>query len=464
MTRTTAAKTTVATSGEKCVGHTAAAGPSDRSSRAAYQGELLLTRNHSANADSWATGLNNNILVLGCSGGGKTRHHVKPTLMQCQGSYVVLDGKGRLWDEMAPFMALNGYMVDRLDFTGIGDDSVGYDPLAQVRWRHGAPVQADIISIARAICPVDQHGSDPFWGLAAANYLASFIAYVFEALPEREWNFSSVTRVFEQACDGRECTMFDQLADDDPTSYAVSLYRRAKATKAASKMHASIMGIIAANLLPLSFDAAVRCFRNPNQVDLASFGSQRRVLFVTMDDLDDSLAPLTSLFVTQLIRRLCDAADATPAGRLDVPVRLVLDDFANLNLPGIDDVLAVIRSREISCTLVCQTVSQLEARYGVAAANSIVGNCDRQLVMAFQDERTASYFGTRADRPAPVLLETPMDKWWLFERGQAGVLDDAYRLEDHPAYDRLRLTRGFEMAGGIREVEAAAGSNPSLCE
>ena len=168
--------------------------------------------------------------------------------------------------------------------------------------------------------------------------------------------------------------------------------------------------------------------------------------------------------MTQLIRRLCDAADATPAGRLDVPVRLVLDDFANLNLPGIDDVLAVIRSREISCTLVCQTVSQLEARYGVAAANSIVGNCDRQLVMAFQDERTASYFGTRADRPAPVLLETPMDKWWLFERGQAGVLDDAYRLEDHPAYDRLRLTRGFEMAGGIREVEAAAGSNPSLCE
>ena len=90
-------------------------------------------------------GSTNNVLVLGCSGGGKTRHHVKPNLMQCQGSYIVLDGKGRLWHEMAPFLALNGYKVDRLDFTSPCSDSIGYDPLAHVRWCQGEPVQSDII-------------------------------------------------------------------------------------------------------------------------------------------------------------------------------------------------------------------------------------------------------------------------------------------------------------------------------
>lgn len=415
------------------------------SDRSAYSGELLFTRHHSSEADSWASGLNDNVLVLGCSGGGKTRHHVKPNLMQCQGSYIVLDGKGRLWREMAPFLALNGYKVDRLDFTESCSDSIGYDPLAHIRWRRGEPVQSDIISIASAICPTSQHESDPFWPLAASNYLASFIAYVLEALPKESQNFSSVIRAFETMCGGREQQLFDALEKEKPCSYAAALYRRAKVTQGAEKMHSSISGILAANLLPLSHGGATRSFQNPCQVDFSSFGRERRALFVTMDDLDHSLAPLTSLFVKQAISGLCATADANPSGRLDVPVRLILDDFANLDLPGIDDVLAVIRSREVSCTIVCQTVSQLEARYGEASANSIIGNCDHQLVTAFQDERTARYFGLRANKPASNLLETPAGKWWLFERGHRGVLDDSYRIEDHPAYQQLLLASDFEM-------------------
>lgn len=413
--------------------------------RSAYAGELLFTRHHSSNADSWASGLNNNVLVLGCSGGGKTRHHVKPNLMQCQGSYIVLDGKGRLWHEMAPFLALNGYKVDRLDFTSPCSDSIGYDPLAHVRWCQGEPVQSDIISIASAICPTSQHETDPFWPLAASNYLACFIAYVFEAMPRDDRNFSSVIRVFEAMCDRRERELFEALEREKPGSYAAALYRRSRTTQSAEKMHSSITGIVAANLLPLSHKGAIWSFQNPEQIDFASFGRGRRALFVTMDDLDHSLAALTSLFVKQAISSLCDAADANPSGRLDMPVRLVLDDFANLDLPGIDDALAVIRSREISCTIVCQTVSQLEARYGEANANSIIGNCDHQLVTAFQDERTARYFSVRANKPASSLLETPSGQWWLFERGHRGVMDEAYHLEEHPAYQQLTLASNFEV-------------------
>lgn len=406
--------------------------------RAAYAGELLLAADRSASMDSWETGLNNNVLVLGSSGSGKTRNFLKPNLLQRAGSYVVLDSKGRLYDEMGPYLFEHGYKVDCLDFTR-SEGTIGYDPLRHVHWRHGGrPLEQDIIGIASALFPQDQMGSDPFWAIAAANYVASYIAYVFEALPDREWNMASVVSVFEQACEGGAESMFADLARQDSESYAVSLYRRARTTARAEKMHASIMGIIAANIMPLTFDGALASFRRPEQVDFYALGHEKRALFVTMDDMDRSLAPLTSLFVRQAFQSLCAHADAEcEGGRLPVPVRFMLDDFANLDLPGIDDVLAVIRSREVSCTLICQTVSQLEARYGEACANSIIGNCDRQLVLGFQDERTARYFALRANRTPSSLLETLAGSWWYFERGRRGACEPAYALEQHPAYREM---------------------------
>ena len=407
---------------------------STENSRAAYAGELILTSTRSESMDSWATGLNNNVLVLGCSGSGKTRNFLKPNLLQCEGSYVVLDSKGRLFREMGPCLSAHGYTVDCLDFTTM-EGTIGYDPLHHVRWRNGRPLAQDIISIASALFPRSEMGDDPFWADAAANYVASYIAYVFEALPDREWNMASVVSVYEQACEGNAEALFSDLSRQDPESYAVSLYRRAKSTARAEKMHSSIMGIIAANLMPLTFDGALASFRKVDQIDFCDLGRERRVLFVTMDDMDRSLAPLTSLFIRQAFSSLCDFADAKcEGGRLPVPVRFMLDDFANLTLPDFDDVLSVIRSREISCTIICQTVSQLEARYNQAVANSIIGNCDRHLVLGFQDERTARYFSLRANKTATTLLETPADNWWLFERGHRGVCEPGYKIEEHPGY------------------------------
>lgn len=419
--------------------------------RAAYAGQLILTSEHTASMDSWATGLNNNVLVLGCSGSGKTRNFLKPNLLQCEGSYVVLDSKGRLHDEMAPYLRAHGYVVDRLDFTTM-DGEIGYDPLHHVRWRKGRPLAQDIIAIASALFPRAEMGDDPFWAGAAANYVASYIAYVFEALPDREWNMASVVSVYEQACEGNAEALFADLSKQDPDSYAASLFRRARSTARADKMHSSIMGIIAANLLPLTFDGALASFRKVQQIDFCDLGRERRALFVTMDDMDRSLAPLTSLFVRQAFSSLCDFADTRcDGGRLPVPVRFMLDDFANLTLPGFDDVLSVIRSREVSCTIICQTVSQLEARYDQAVANSIIGNCDRHLVLGFQDERTAKYFALRANKLPSTLLETPAGNWWLFERGRRGICEPAYALEQHPRY--REFVASCEMSGDWETFE-----------
>ncbi len=406
--------------------------------RRAYSGKTLLTACTQLETDTWQSGLNNNVLVLGCSGGGKTRHHVKPNLLQAEGSYIVLDCKGSLYREVGPYLRDAGYEVDQLDFCSMGG-TVGYNPLAHVRLNEcGEPLQQDIIAIASAICPVESHESDPFWPLAAANYLSSYIAYVFEALPPERWNMGSVLEVFEAACDRRVEQLFAQLEREYPDAYSPVLYRRTKATCGAEKMHSSILGILAANLMPFGFPEALSASRRPRQVDFCSFGREKRALFVTVSDMDRSLDKLTSLFVRQAFSALCDSADNDyPEHRLPVPVRFVLDDFANLHLPHIDDVLAVIRSREISCTIICQSISQLEARYGAAAANSIIGNCDAQLVLAFQDEQSARYFATRANKPVSALLETPAGMWWVFVRGQRGRIELGYRLEMHPRYSEF---------------------------
>ena len=397
----------------------------------------MLSANRSVSCDTWRSGLNNNVLVLGSSGGGKTRNHVKPNLLQCQGSYIVLDCKGSLYHEVGPYLEENGYIVDCIDFNAM-DGTIGYNPLDHIRWCEGRPMQQDIISIASAICPVDEHASDSFWPLAAANYLTAYIAYVLEALPDEAQNMSSVIRMFELAVARAIDPLFTDLQKEDPGAYAPALYNRAKATCGAEKMHASILGILAADLVPFGFEGVIRSYSNPRQIDFGSFGREKRALFVTIDDMDRSLDKLTSLFIQQAFSSLCRSADRDyPDHRLPVPVRFVLDDFANLRLPHIDDVLSVIRSREISCTVVCQTISQLEARYGEATANSIVGNCDSQLVLGFQDERTAAYFSCRANKTASTLLETTAGMWWVFLRGQRGAMDPARRLEDHPRYPEL---------------------------
>lgn len=256
--------------------------------RAAYAGELILSSKRTESMDTWSSGLNNNLLVLESSESGKTRNFLKPNILQCEGSYVVLDSKGRLYHEMAPFLRSHGYTVDCLDFTTMGG-TLGYDPLHHVRWRKGRPLEQDIIAIASALFPRSDMGNDLFWASAAANYVASYIAYVFDALPENEWNMSSVVKVYEQACEGYAEALFANLSKHDPDSYAISLYRRAKSTARAEKMHASIMGIIAANMMPLAFNSALASFCRKEQIDFRDLGREKRALFVTMDDKPDIL-------------------------------------------------------------------------------------------------------------------------------------------------------------------------------
>ena len=411
-----------------------------KNDRSAYQSESILAEGVTLSNDTWHTGLNCNQLVLGPSGSGKTRNFLKPNLLQANASYLVLDTKGLLYREVGPVLAGLGYEVQNVNFADVAG-TVGYDPLDHIRRdpQTGEPSQQDIISVASALSPKESL-QDPFWEQAAANYLASFIAYVLETHPAKAQSFDRVVKLFE-ACvkpddmDG----LFMSLERDWPNSFALAMYRRASCTQTAEKMHASIMGIIAEKLMCLGFKEATSLFRNPRRVDFARMGRRRVALFVSVSDTDPSLLPLTSLFVSQAIQGLLRAADAMPNGMLPVPVRLFLDDFSNLRIPDFDKVISVTRSREVWCTLLCQSVAQLQSMYGAAGAETIMGNCDAQLVLAFMDNATTAAYAGRAGRTPDTLLATPLDESWLFLRGRKPIKVHKYDLTAHQRYGSVTI-------------------------
>ncbi len=435
------------------------------STRAPYRGSTIVGRDRSLETDSFLTGLNDNVLVIGPSGAGKTRHVLKPNLLQTGPSFIVLDTKGTLCADMAPALVRAGYTVERLDFAGVCDRpaslpegvrNVGYDPLVFIRRNaDGGVNQQDVISVASALCPVE-NGDEPFWDHAASNLLTALIAYVVEELPQEEQTFAAVIELDEHLHDGATFRLLEELELTSPRSLAGSTYRRYAATRESERTNASIVGIIAEKLRCLGFDGALNLYTAPDRVDFARYGHERRALFVTISDVDRSLDSLTSLFVAQAFGALIREANRCPGGRLPQPVRLFLDDFANLYIENIDDILAVVRSREIWCTLLLQSVNQLEARYGRSRAMSIMGNCDTQLVLGFQDLDTAHCFSERADRMPKTLLEMSPERSWLFVRGHAAEEIESYHLEEHPRYFELREGEG---AGLGREEPAPASSD-----
>lgn len=366
----------------------------------------ILAKDRTLSCDTRQTGLNNNALVIGPSGAGKTRNVLKPNLLQMNASYIVLDTKGTLCREVGPVLAAHGYRVQCLNFADLntvpalapGIERCGYNPLRHIRRKaDGRPNQQDILSVAKAICPIEDN-NQPFWDHAAANLLSCLIAYVTEQLPADEQTISSVIKLIEHLQDGATGRLFDDLITTDPQSYALSLWRRYAITQNAERMHASIVGILAEKVMCLGFDGAAQLYRECHQVDFASMGHTPCALFVTVSDIDRNLDPLTGLFISQAFMGLIREADRQPDGSLPVPVRFMLDDFANLQIPQIDNVLSIIRSRNIWATLLLQSTNQLDALYGEARARSIMGNCDTHLVLAFQDPESARWFPTAPTR------------------------------------------------------------------
>ncbi|MEE0955797.1 MAG: type IV secretory system conjugative DNA transfer family protein [Eubacterium sp.] len=395
--------------------------------------------------DSWKTGLNANDCIIGPSGSGKTRYYVKPNIMQCNESIIVTDTKGDLCEETRQLLEQNGYRVLFLNLQDMAaPGSAGYNPLAYIRRdARGRYDEQDILRIAHVLAPIEDP-RQPFWDMAARQYLAMLIAYVLEALPDKEHSLGQVVELMGQM--GREYgshTALDELMLEwcrkNPGSFAARQYNMVVGGQRADRMVSSICGIMSEKLSTFVSDKALCLYRRRNQIRFEEIGRRKTAVFLTVSDTDRSMDKMACMFYAQAIQALCREADSRPDHRLKVPVRLILDDFAtNAVIPDFDNIISVIRSRSIRTSIVLQSITQLDKMYQPSGARTIINNCDNLLYLGGQDPETVKFIAFRADLPDEEVMGMPIDRVCVLTRGQKGRISKHYPLTAHPAYYLLK--------------------------
>lgn len=401
-------------------------------------GYRILADGIAVSNDTWATGLANHDLIIGPTGGGKTRSYVVPNLLSSKESFLVVDTKGNLKRQVGGILERQGFRVLELDFTNLLYSPWGYNPLRFIRWDSERKCwnEQDIITVAAALVPVTSR-TDPFWDLSARNYAEALIGYTLDNLPREEHTLVSVAKLFAEAETGVLDELMREYCTICPDSFAAMRWKFLQGGRKADKTYSSILAILSQKLSNYSFGGVQQLFTNQNQIDFAAISQEPTAVFVHVSDCDFSLQNLTSLFYTQALQMLIAEADSRPDNRLQIPVRLYLDDFANLIIPDVDKTIAVIRSREISVSIVLQSVTQLEGLYGHAKALTIIDNCDHLLYLGGQSVETARFIGVKANKPASAILNLPLGKAWLFERGALPREVKKYDLTRHPLYRQL---------------------------
>ena len=357
------------------------------------------------------TARNKNILVIGGSGSGKTRFFVKPSLLQMHSSYVVTDPKGQLLRETGKLLAHGGpkrdengkpvrdkhgkvvyepYRIKVLNTINFSK-SMKYNPLAYVR------SEKDILKLVNVIIANTkgdgEKSSEDFWIKAERLLYCALIGYIwYEAEPE-ERNFITLLDLLN-ACEAREDDetykspvdiLFDDLAKKQPEHFAVKQYVKFK--MAAGKTLKSILVSCGARLAPFDIKE-LRDIMTEDELELDTMGDQKTALFLIMSDTDTTFNFVIAMLQSQLFNLLCDKADDFYNGRLPVHVRCLLDEFANIGqIPNFDKLIATIRSREISASIILQSQSQLKTIYK-DAADTIVGNCDVTLFLGGKEKST----------------------------------------------------------------------------
>ena len=333
---------------------------------------------------------NKNVLVIGGSGSGKTRFFVKPNLMQMHSSYCVTDPKGTIVLECGKMLEDNGYEIKILNTINF-KKSMKYNPFAYIR------SEKDILKLVQTIIAntkgEGEKAGEDFWVKAEKLYYTALIGYIFYEAPREEKNLATLLDMID-ASEVREDDetymnpidrLFEALEKKEPTHFAVKQYKKYKL--AAGKTAKSILISCGARLAPFDIQE-LRELMKEDELELDTLGDRKTVLFVIISDTDDTFNFVVSIMYSQLFNLLCDKADDVYGGRLPVHVRCLLDEFANIGLiPKFEKLIATIRSREISASIILQTQSQLKAIYK-DNADTIVGNCDSTLFLGGKEKTT----------------------------------------------------------------------------
>ena len=423
------------------------------------KGEMLLAEGISYSLDDFETRLNNNMLVIGASGTGKTRGIVTPALLRPFGSYLISDPKGSLYRLYKEWLESRGYEVKLLDFTD-PYKSDRWDPLAYVRTETDAVKMAH--SIVTAGGSIGNHYADPFWNENSEMLLTSLILYL------REQSFKKQTleeRILEEQAFGEiprrrlpsfssllfllragrrindswsEKTALDTIINSLPdSSSAKNLYESVACSP--SKTWDSIIATTAGRLRSIE-TAGMKHLLSSDDLELSSLGSRKMAVFVVVSDTDRSMDYMANIFFSSAMQELTRAADMN-GGRLEMPVRFMLDDFAtNCRIAEFPRLISSIRSRGISATLLIQAFPQLKQGYG-EDWKTIAGNCDTIIYLGGSDIDTADDIARRLDKPMREVLFMPIGDAWIFRRGSEPEYGKVIDPDKMPEMEEVRAQK-----------------------
>ena len=379
---------------------------------------------------------NKNVIVYGGSGSGKTRFYVKPNLMQMHSSYVVTDPKGTIINDCGKLLQRGKPIYQKGDIIGYQPyeikifntidfkKSMHYNPFAYIRPETREQDILRTVEVLIANTTGEQKGGDEFWVKAEKLLYTSYIALILTMCPENEWNFETLIDFvnasecredddsFKNAIDWafyylekwiekdwdkdeqfeEQNENYADLVDIDVEPWRASLGRFAvrqyKAYKlAAGKTAKSILISCATRLAPFSIDSILE-ITSYDEMQLDTIGDRLTALFIVVSDTDATFNFLVAIMYSQLFNLLCTKADKTPKGKLKYPVRCLIDEFANIKqIPDFEKIIAVIRSRGISASIILQTKSQLKSLYK-DNAETIEGNCDSELFLGGKEKTT----------------------------------------------------------------------------
>ena len=352
----------------------------------------ILTQNVSIGMDGRKHRRNLNVLVCGGSGAGKTRFYAKPNLMNADCSYVVLDPKGEMLRDCGEHLSKT-HEVKVIDLINM-EKSHCYNPFVYLNTDND--IQRLVTNLFKNTTPKGSQSQDPFWDQAASMLLLALVFYLHYEAPEDEQNFPMVMEMI-RAGEVREDMedfrspldeLFERLEMKDPDHIALKYYRNYRSGSA--KTLKSIQITLVARLEKFNLESLAGITQT-DEMDLWSIGEKKTVIFAVIPDNDSSFNFIVGMLYTQLFQQLYYQADQIHGGRLPVHVHFLMDEFANVALPDeFDKLLATMRSREISVSIIIQNMAQLKALFE-KQWESIVGNCDEFLYLGGNEQSSHKY-------------------------------------------------------------------------
>lgn len=356
---------------------------------------IILSQNMRLGLNAKKHRRNLNVLVVGGSGAGKTRFYAKPNLMQCNTSFIVADPKGEMLRSIAPLLIENGYDIKVFNLIE-PENSDGYNPFVYIR--KDEDVIKLISNLIQNTTPKNASQNDPFWEKSEIALDSALMLYLLHEAPPEEQTFEMLMFLIENAAtveDEDESgyqspvdILFQGLEDEKPEHIAVRQYKIFK--QASGKTAKSILISAAVRLAAFNLPEIAKMTSYDN-LDIGTLGERKRAIFCVIPDNDNSFNYLVGMLYTQAFQALYFNADSNHGGELPVPVHIVMDEFANVALPdNFERILATMRSRRISVSIIIQNMAQLKALFKDSWEN-ITGNCDTLLYLGGNEQSTHEY-------------------------------------------------------------------------